>query len=228
MKNANIPVYIIPQDAPQINQYKGLFEYLLLPENHTLTLTVQQDMVFEGEVMMLQDIISTMQHYPQLIEKMLLGIELKFTEIEDSEIYFPDLYWKRQVEYYRWFNKMFDMPLVLFYLHDEDARFYCLAGDMLAEQSVTTTGAQDSGGRSEINFTRDQALILVQRLHNACWLMMVYCHASGFNPKSYIEAMIATFSFDFNITYESVYEAYKKDIEEGLQLRLQPNKRKGE
>ena len=213
MKNANIPVYLIPENSPQISHYKELFRYLEQQETPTLSLTVQQDMVFEGEVMMLQDIISTMQHYPQLIEKMILGIELKFTEIEDSEIYFPELYWKRQVEYYRWFNKMFNMPLVLFYLHDEDARFYCLAGDMLAEQSVTTTGVQDSGGRSEIGFTRDQALILVQRLHNACWLMMVYCHASGFDPKSYIEAMIATFSFDFDISYESVYEAYKKDIE---------------
>ena len=98
---------------------------------------------------------------------------------------------------------------------------------MLAEQSVTTTGAKDSGGRSEINFTREQALILVERLQNACWLMLVYCHASGFDPKSYIEAMIATFAFDFDITYESIYEIYKKDIEGGLQLRLQPTERKG-
>jgi hypothetical protein len=222
MKNGNTPVYIIPKDAPEIDAYRETFKYLDDNKCQGLTLCVHQDMVKDGEVMMLQEMIPAMQHYPQIIEQMILGIELKFTEIEDSGIYFPDSYWKREVEYYRWFHKMFDMPLVLFFLHDEDARFYCLAGDMLADKAVTVTGEVDRGGRSTIEFTNEQVGLMASRLHHACWLMLVYCHASGFDPKSYIEAMIANFDFHKKLSYETVYKAYKKDIEGGLKLMIKP------
>ena len=224
MKNGNTPVYLIPENSPEINEFRELFKYLEDNNSQSLTLNVHEEFVLGGEVMMLQQLLGAMQHFPQIIEQMILGIELKFTEIEDSEIYLPESYWKTEVKYYSWFNNMFNMPIVIFFLHDEDSRFYCLCGDMLADQSVTTTGEVDRGGRSEINFSKEQAEILVNRLFNACWLMMVYCHASGFDPKSYIEAMIATFAFDFDITYENVYDAYKKDIEGGLKLRMMPNK----
>ena len=222
MKNGNTPVYIIPKDAPEIDTYRGTFKYLDENKCQGLTLCVHQDMVKNGQVAMLQEMIPAMQHYPQIIEQMILGFELKFTEIEGSEIFFPDTYWKREAQYYRWFHKMFNMPLVLFYLHDEDARFYCLAGDMLADKAVTVTGGLDRGGRSTVGFTMAQVNILAARLHNACWMMLVYCHASGFDPKNYIEAMIANFDLHKKLSYETVYKAYKKDIEEGLKLMIKP------
>lgn len=221
MNNQNSPIYIIPQDHPAIQTYQAVFEQLAMQHTNTLSMTVHEDTVKGGDVAMIQELLLALQHYPHLIEKMILAIDLHFTEIEDSDVYLPTSYWKSEAIYHQWFHKMLNLPIVIFFLHDEDARFYCLAGDFLAAKAVQI-GEMDRGGRSEITFTQEQATILSNRLYNACWLMLLYCHASGFNPQSYIEAMIA--SFDFRFTYQDVYEKYKKDVEAGIELMAAPQK----
>jgi hypothetical protein len=43
--------------------------------------------------------------------------------------------------------------------------------------------------------------------------MLIYCYGSGFDPKVYIEAMLA--DIDLPLTYEEVSEAFIKDLENG-------------
>lgn len=217
----NTPVYIAPIDSPDVVQFRDVFAMYENTEYHTLTFDVHQDLVKQGEVAMLQELIIALQHYPNLIERFLFAIDFKFTEIEDSDIVFPESYWKTDPDYYQWFFKMSQLPIVIFFLSDEDARFYCLAGDFLAAKDVIINGGVDKWGKTEIAFTGEQVQVLMDRLFNACWFLLIYCHGSGFEPRSYIETIIA--AFDFDISYEQVYEAYKKDIEVGIELRVRPS-----
>ena len=218
----NTPVFIEVPGSPKVLQYHNVFEAFENSDTHTLTLNVLENYVREGAVAMMQELIVALQHYPHLIERFFLAIEFNFTEIEDSEIYFPESYWKQEIDYYKWFFKMSNLPIVYFFIRDEDARFYCIAGDFLAEQDVQVKGGVDRAGRAEVTFNAEQSRVLANRVFNACWFLLIYCHGSGFDPRSYIEAMIAVFDFEF--TYEQVYEAYKKDIEAGIQLKSEPEK----
>jgi hypothetical protein len=58
---------------------------------------------------------------------------------------------------------------------------------------------------------------LANRIFNACWFMLIFCHGSEFNPKPFIETMIANYEFDIN--YDDIYKAYKTDVEKGIQLQ---------
>lgn len=60
------------------------------------------------------------------------------------------------------------------------------------------------------------------RLFNACWFFHPYCHNTGYDPKAYIEALLA--EFDISITYEQVRQQYEEDVTKGIQLRAVPSK----
>ncbi len=209
------PVYLAPASEPFIKEYDELFRRFAEKDMHTLILTVNTDSVYGGDVAMLQQILMALQHQPHLIEKLLFCLEIKFTLIEDSDIYIPETYWKTEAVYYRWFHKLSASPLMLFFLNDEDARFYLLAGDMLADNLLQLV--TDEKGKGMACLEGDDLVEVLHRLFAACWMMLIYCHGSGFDPEPYIQSLLADLGLP--LTYEQVYETYAGDIAKGINFR---------
>lgn len=210
------PFYIVPADEPFLKNYDALFTRFAEPEMHTLTLEVYTRMVETGEVAGVQQLIMALQHQPHLIEKMIFALDLKFTEVEDSQLYIPDEIWKVDTSYLYWFCTLANSPVMMFFLHDEDERFYTLAGDILAKNELEVKES-DFKGKQMVGLEGEHLNTVMQRLFNSCWWMLIYCHGSGFNPEPYIQGLLA--DLDLPLTYEEVFEAYQNDIEKGLNFR---------
>ena len=209
------PVYLAPAREPFITAYDDLFSRFSKESMHTLTMTVQTDMVYAGEVAGLQQLIMALQHQPHLIEKLVFCLNIKFTAIEDSNIYIPAIYWKADTAYYRWFHKLSACAVMLFFINDEDARFYLLAGDLLADDLVHVE--PDERGTGMACLEGDELAEVVNRLFTSCWMMLIYCHGSDFNPEPYIQSLLADLGLP--ITFEQVYEKYIQDIAGGITFR---------
>ncbi|MEP7252237.1 MAG: hypothetical protein ABI683_07645 [Ginsengibacter sp.] len=209
------PVYLAPTNEPFVTAYDELFDRFSDENIHTLSMTVQTDLVYEGNIAMLQELIMALQHKPHLIEKLLFCLDIKFTAIEDSNIFIPDIYWKRDAAYYRWFHKLSASPVMLFFINDEDARFYLLAGDLLADNLLDIQ--MDERGQGMACLEGDELVQVVRRLFDSCWMMLMYCHGSGFNPEPYIQSLLADIGLP--VTFEQVYERYISDVATGIQFR---------
>jgi len=216
MNNQPKPFYLVPANEPFLKKYDPLFLRFAEPEMHTLNLDVFTKLVEAGDVAGMQQIIIALQHQPHLIEKMIFALNLKFTEIEDSKLYVPAEIWKVDPLYLQWFRRLADSPVMMFFLHDEDARFYTLAGDILAENQLETKEG-DLNGTQMVALEGEHLEMVMERLFNSCWWMLIYCHGSGFNPEPYIQGLLA--DLDLPLTFDEVYEAYQKDIEKGLSFR---------
>ena len=207
------PVYLAPASEPFIKEYDEMFRRFAEKDKHTLVLTVHTDMVYGGEVGMLERIIMALQHQPHLIEKLLFCLDIKFTSIENSDIFIPESYWKRDAVYYRWFQKLASSPVMVFFINDEDARFYALAGDLLADNLLQVEPG-DIKSKGIVCLEGDELMEVLNRLFTSCLMMLIYCHGSGFNPEPYIQSLIADLGLP--LTYEEVYEKYTADIEKGI------------
>ena len=216
MSNQPKPFYLVPANEPFLKSYDSLFTRFAEPEMHTLNLDVYTKLVEAGDVGGVQQLIIALQHQPHLIEKMIFALNLKFTEIEDSQLYIPAQIWKADPSYLYWFRKLANSPVMLFFLNDEDARFYTLAGDILSENQLETKEG-DLKGTQLVALEGENLNMVMERLFASCWWMLIYCHGSGFNPEPYIRGLLA--DLDLPLTYEEVYEAYEKDIEKGLSFR---------
>ena len=209
------PVYLAPATEPFITAYDELFSRFSNENIHTLSMTVKTDLVYEGNIALLQQLIMALQHKPNLIQKLVFCLDIKFTAIEDSNIFIPDIYWKRDAAYYRWFHKLSASPVMLFFINDEDASFYLLAGDLLADNLV---GVQmDEGRQGMACLEGDELVQVVDRLFDSCRMMLMYCHGSGFNPEPYIQSLLADLGLP--VTFEQVYERYAADIATGIRFR---------
>ncbi len=215
MSNKETPFYVVPASEPFLRDYDELFLRFAAEDMHTLVLNVHKEMVSDGEVAGLQQIIMALQHQPHLIEKMLFCLDIRFTEIEDSELYLPPTYWKGDVAYYRWFRDLAASPVMLFFINDEDARFYALAGDLLADNELELK--PDTKGKKMVGISGEQLEEVMNRLFTSCWWLLAFCHGSGFDPKPYIESVLA--DLDLPLTYEEVYEIYKEDAKKGINFR---------
>ncbi|MEP7229186.1 MAG: hypothetical protein ABI691_02975 [Ginsengibacter sp.] len=209
------PVYLAPASEPFIREFDETFNRFANKDMHTLVVTVDTDSVYGGHIAMLQHLLMALQHQPHLIEKLLFCLDIKFTPIEDSGIHIPESYWKSDAAYYRWFHKLSASPLMLFFLNDEDARFYLLAGDMLADNLLHLVPSEKGKGMACLE--GDELMEVLHRLFAACWMMLIYCHGSGFDPEPYIQSLLADLGLP--LTFEQVYKKYIEDIEKGIAFR---------
>lgn len=195
MKNAPC-IYLLEPGNPLIDQYSHVLAQLYNDETPTLNLNVPAGEVEAGNVAEIQQLLMAMQHHPQLIGKMLFSINFNFAEITGSELFVPEQHWKTNPVYYRWFQELIEVPFILFFIADEDARFYALAADILEDGEVDAITDQ-SDGRTCITFSIEQTKIIEERLFNACCSLLLYCSGSGFNPKIYIEGVMALMNASF-------------------------------
>ncbi len=204
------PLYITPANDSLIKQYDHLFTSFELENKDTLILKMSEELVEKGSVSAILDLLKALQHKPHMIEKMLFSFKINFVE-KGTGMAFPESYWKSDRQYYKWFHKLSQAPLAIFFLEDEDCRFYTLAGDLLADDKLEV---KDGGETKQlVAFSGESLQTVMQRLFDACWWMLIFCHGSGFNPKIYIEAMLA--DIDLPLTYDEVHEAFIKDLESG-------------
>ncbi|MGN6531591.1 MAG: hypothetical protein ACTHK0_07550 [Ginsengibacter sp.] len=210
MANKETPYYIAPPTGSLVTQYENLFNSFEVENKDTLILEMSEDLVEKGSVSGILDLLKALQHKPHLIEKMLFAFKINFVE-KGTRLPFPESYWKNESQYCRWFHKLFQAPLAMFFLEDEDCRFYTLIGDLIADDKLEI---KDDGEKKKLVCLSGESLqITMHRLFDACWWLLVFCHGSGFNPQIYIEATLA--DMDLPLTYEEVYEAFIKDKESG-------------
>lgn len=196
-------IYLLEPTDPAIEKNSDLFLHLHREDAPTLDIDVPVSDVEAGNVAGIQHLLMAMQHYPQLIGKMLFSFNFRFTEVLNSQLYIPEMHWKTDPMYYKWFQKLIAIPFILFFIADEDARFYALAADILEEGEVdVVTDSRD--GRVCITCTIEQTRLIEERLFNACCSLVLYCSGSGFNPKIYIEGVMALLNASF--TYNDVEE----------------------
>jgi hypothetical protein len=204
------PLYIAPRTDSSIKQYDHLFTSFELENKDTLILEMSEDLVENGSVSAIMDLLQALQHKPHLIEKMLFSFQINFVE-KGTRISFPESYWKSERQYYRWFHKLSKAPLAMFFLEDDDSRFYTLIGDLLADDKLEV---RDDGEKKQlVMFTGEYLETVVQRLFDACWWLLIFCHGTGFNPQIYIESLLADIGLP--LTYEQVHEAFIEDLEKG-------------
>lgn len=209
--------YLLPPGSPEVLKYKEMAEAMAQQEMHTLNLNVPTEVVESGDVAMLQELVAAMEHYPFAIEKLLFAVHLRFQEIKDSELYIHEDDWKSDPKYFRWFNKMNQVPFLFYFLHDKDARYYALAGDFIADGQVDVEivpGEKDQ----LITFKGEALQAFFQRIYMGSLMMLHYCREAKINLQPYVEAILADYNTSF--TYEEIEQHFKEDLEKGVIYRV--------
>lgn len=210
------PILLVPSGSHVVKQWEQAFAYFAAPDKHTFTIDVYEDLVKSKQVAMIHEMISALQHYPHLIEKMIFSLDFKFTELEDSNLYIPENCWKMDPNYYTWFSELSKLPIMIFFINDEDARYYALLGDMLANGSLPVTTIENNE-RSQISLEGVEWKKFIERLFNSCWMMLLYCHNTGFNPEPYIQSLLA--DMDVSNLWDDIYNKYQEDVRKDVRFK---------
>ncbi|QQS28667.1 MAG: hypothetical protein IPM47_17740 [Sphingobacteriales bacterium] len=209
------PIYMIPPGSPQIEEFKTNYGLLANPTKNSLTISVDMETVKSEDIYMIQEFILCLQHFPKLIEKFVFSINIQFLNHDDIPMKDED--WKGVSYPMKWFSLMQQLPCSIFFIQDPDARGYILLGDIM------TSDEEFERTENEIKLEGKLLEKVCNRLFHSCFLFLLYCHNSGFNPQPYIEALIA--DFDLPITYKHVHQEYLKAVKQGIKIKAVPTKK---
>ena len=176
----------------------------------TVVISVDKGVIDQGNNTMICELLSGLQHYPKLIEKMIFAIRIDI--IDTDGMVLPEEQWKGFAPPMKWYQRLSYLPVALFFFEDHDARAFILMGDLLADDKFVREG-------DRVKIEGELLQEVRNRLFNACYFFMVYCHNTGFDPTAYIEAILA--DFDFHITYEQVKEKFELDLAVGIHIQLE-------
>lgn len=216
--NKQEPLFLIPPQDPIIQSWDDVF-HKLEQSNDELVFTVNPTNADEGQVAFIQQMVMALQHRPHLIERMIFSVKFKFMLVDDVPVEVSEQEWKMRREVYSWFFEMSLLPVMIYFINDQDARGYCLFGDILASGDYNYQD-EPGGHHKTIEFTEDQAQLIMDRLFHSAWAFLMYCHNTGFNPDKYIDALLADFNMPFTVA--EVRKKYDEDIERGIQFRMVP------
>jgi hypothetical protein len=218
----NQPLYLVPPADPMIKSWEPKF-LQLEKGNLDLIFTVNPNIVNDNEVAYIQQMVIALQHYPHLIEKMLFAVSLRFRLVDDVEVELSEDAWKTDPQVYRWFHQMYNLPLIVFFIKDHDARFYTLMGDVLAKGGLDYE-MDDNGNAIGVSFNEEQMQTFAQRIYSSCWSFILYCHGIGFSPDRYVDALIADYGMPFSVA--DIRKECEEIIENGGAVRVVPIDRK--
>lgn len=210
--NTTAPLYFLSPGNPVIAGYRNTFEPFNDFTKHALELDIHSKLIEEQDTVMVQQLILALQHYPQLIHKLLFSLDFSFTQAEGSKLFIAKRIWKQDPDYYLWLHKLMEVPFILFFINDEELRYYAMLGDIIVNDPAMMR-QQGVGKVLEIVLTNEHAQLLEERLFNACLSLLIFCHGSGFNPEIYILGILASFKARF--TYEDVLCEYAEDVMKG-------------
>ncbi len=216
---AHSPNYLITPGNKLIADFKLNYGLLASSERKTLTISIPQDVVRKMDVYYLQEIIMLLQHYPKMIEKWIFAIEVSFTNELKNPLDEDD--WKGHEIPVRWFHKLNSLPCMIFFIEDHDARSFMLMGDIVMDGKAKPTG-KIQGKEQQVMLDAEVMQEVQNRLFNSCWMFLLYCHNTGFDPQPYIEALMGEFEAMFS--YEDVVKQYQEDIAKGVKIMVQPMK----
>lgn len=209
-------LFMVKPDDPIIKKYKQTFDNVMTHPGDDLVLIVEPDVVRDLEVGMIHELLIALQHYPRVIDQLVFSIDFNFRMMEGLDIKLGEMEWKTQPAYYRWFHEIGKSPIAIFFIKDNDARLYTLAGDMMADGKIKAKN--ESGEKySTLIFNDHQIKVFTDRLFHNCWFFLMYCHGSGFDPRIYIDALIA--EYDMPFSFEEVKKKYDEDISKGIDFR---------
>ena len=215
----NEPLFLVPPESEVVQSWKSNFK-LLEQSQDVLVFTVNPTIVQEGQVAWAQQMVIALQHYPHLIERMIFSVKFRFMLVDDVPVELSENEWKMKPDVYSWFYAMSTLPLMVYFLNDQDARTYCLAGDILASGNFKFH-REARGKQLIVEFTNEQMQLIADRLFHSAWSLLMYCHATGFNPDTYIDALLA--DYDMPFTVADVRKQYDEDLEKGMQFRMVPS-----
>ncbi len=210
LKDDKRPNYIISPSNKLVSRFRNDMGLLAHSGHHTLNLQVPIQNALNGDVAQVQEHVLCLQHFPKLLEKFLFGFQIVF--LNRDNIAMKDDEWKGVKEAMQWFVKLNEFPIMLFFLKDSDARAYCLFGDLIEQRD------KEASDENMVAFGGEQVQILCDRLFQCCWMMLMFCHNTGFDPEPYIEAVLA--DYDLSFTYQQVKEKYEADVKAGIQFRV--------
>ena len=203
------PIYFMESSDETVKGFIKKYGAIAASEVKTVVISVDMDVVEEGNNVMICELLAGLQHYPKLIEKMVLAIKIEI--IDHDGLVLPDDQWKGFPPPMHWYNKLSAMPFALFFFEDNDARGFILMGDLLADNRFEVDG-------DRVKIEGELLQEVTNRLFNTCYFFMVFCHNTGFEPRPYIEGILA--DFDFPITYEQVKDKFEEDLALGIHLRM--------
>ena len=161
----------------------------------------------------IEHLIFCLQHFPKLIEKLIFSLDIRFEENDGIEI--PKDAWRGREPYIKFLSVLNRMPCSVFFFSDRDVRSYILLGSLISEQK----GIQVD--EKTMAFEGENLEELCNRVYTACWFMMVYCHNTGFDPKTYIETLLDELDLPM-VTYEMVKENFEADLIKGIHIKTVP------
>jgi hypothetical protein len=202
-------IYLVPPADPLVKEYDSFWETMKDPGLHTLILKISLSDVKQGNIGGVQEYLITLQHHPDLIEKMLFSFSFSFVD-DDTDMEIEEADWKNDPIFFVWIQKLGIMPLACYFIADEKARTYFFIHDLMDREDAEING--ESATRDEgVSFSSETGNIIVRRIYESSVALLMYCHNCDFDPKVYIEGIMA--SFDMPFTYEEVLAGYNQNLD---------------
>jgi len=207
------PFYLYEPGDKKIESFKINYALLAHSTSRFLTLGVNADTLMEMNPGNIEHLIFCLQHFPKLIEKMIFSLDIRFEENDGTEI--PKEEWRGREPYIKFLSILNRLPCSVFFFSDRDIRSYILLGSLISEHKGTQVDEKTMA------FEGENLEELCNRIYTACWFMMVYCHNTGFDPKTYIETLLDELDLPM-VTYELVKENFDADLIKGIHIKAVP------
>jgi hypothetical protein len=208
-------IYLVPPADPLVKAYESVWETMKDPANHTLNMQVMLSDVTEGNIGGVQEFLITLQHHPDLIEKMLFSFNFSFVD-DDTDVEIDEAVWKNDPIFFEWIQKLMIMPFAHYFIADEKARTYSFIHDLMDADDAEINSETDTKDEG-INFSSETGNIIVRRIYESAVSLLMFCHNCDFDPKIYIEGVMALYDVPFS--YEEVLAGYKENLD-GIRKQL--------
>ncbi len=216
--HADAPRYfIVPTDEIIADNYDFITQ-LAAFGIHNVSISVPVEAVNMLDTTFIVELVLSLQHFPKLLDRCMFSFEIKFTEIEGSEIFLTDDQWKGMAPPMQWFHKMSEVPFIIFFLQDPDARAYFLMGDLFSNAEIKPEEEQDNEQGQLFKLEGEMLQTVVERLFNSCVMFMLYCHNTGFDAQPFVEILLA--EHDMGIPFEAIEKEYMEHIKNNHRFKI--------
>ncbi len=173
--------------------------------NKKFNVITAADKIYAGNISAVTNVTNILFQSPTIFEKMIGKLELNFTNIEHSNMFIPDFYWKSDIAYFRWFHQLAELPALLFLLKDTDQKFYVLMGQMLAEKTIELNSPADLGANWG-DLDTEQHQEITDKIVQNCITLIKCGERHCFKTEKYIQHLLREFKVALN--YDELYDRY--------------------
>jgi len=203
------PNFLLPPDHPSIRKWQPWLQDFIYTQKEYVQLTLTPTEVRIGSVGAIQEMLLALQHFPNLIEKFIFSVDIQFQKTDHNPECYEGHQWKDEKAMGWYFKLAAAFPAVIYFIPDNDARFFTLMGDLILQRRIITY-PDLSKGKAELKLSPSQMDLLAARLFNASCVMGLFCYGSGCDIGKYVNALIADYHVQF--TYDQVKTAYMERI----------------